>query len=136
MSCGSRIRSIASNRWWLDRCRPSGGLLSWTHPDRFALPMAVVIPFGGASASTTSQPHWAMRERTDALVAAQVGPEATIAGDRLGEGPLLAELRRILRHALGGSGTDGGRGAGGGTPPVVASSHWFPHPWRGAPRFR
>lgn len=78
------------------------GILTFAQPRLYAIPMAVIVTFRGATAADTSEPHQEVGERTDALVATIFGPKARVAGDRLGRQPVLEQLAATLGHARGG----------------------------------
>jgi sulfopyruvate decarboxylase TPP-binding subunit len=78
------------------------GVLTFAQPQVFAIPMAVLVTFRGASSRDGSEPHREVGKRTDALVEAIFGPEARVRGDRMGQQPVLHELALTLRHAQAG----------------------------------
>ena len=78
------------------------GIVSFAQPAIFAIPLAALVTYRGASASDDSEPHQAIGARTDGLVDLIFGPAARIRGDRLGLEPLLPALDQVLGHALTG----------------------------------
>jgi len=60
------------------------GIVSFSHPWIFAIPLAALITYRGATEAEESEPHLAIGERTDGLVSLIFGQDTLIAGDRHG----------------------------------------------------
>ncbi|MFM7268055.1 MAG: hypothetical protein ACKOZT_05645 [Cyanobium sp.] len=78
------------------------GIVSFAHPWIFAIPLAALITYRGASETEESEPHLAIGERTDGLVSLIFGQDSLIAGDRHGLHGVLDPFGRALRHARAG----------------------------------
>lgn len=78
------------------------GIVSFAHPWIFAIPLAALITYRGASEAEESEPHLAIGERTDGLVSLIFGQDSLIAGDRHGLHGVLDPFGRVLRHARAG----------------------------------
>lgn len=80
------------------------GYIAMASPGVFAIPLAMVVTYRGATAADDSEPHQEIGRRTDALVQAIVAPSTVLAGDRLGQDPepLLDGFSRVLRAARSG----------------------------------
>ena len=78
------------------------GIVTFAHPWIFAIPMAALVTFRGASAADESEPHLAIGDRTDGLVSLIFGQDTLIGGDRYGLQGVIDPFRRVLAHAAAG----------------------------------
>ena len=76
--------------------------ISFASPEMFAIPMAAIITFRGATSEDASEPHQAIGRRTDALIRDIFSPGTVIQGDRLGRQDARVGLRAVLQAALAG----------------------------------
>jgi phosphonopyruvate decarboxylase len=77
------------------------GFISFADREVYGVPMCALVTYRGATESDASEPHQAIGRRTDALVSAVFGPEATIEGCRHGR-DARGSLERALRASTGG----------------------------------
>lgn len=75
------------------------GFVSFASPEVFAIPLAVIVTYRGATRADDSEPHQAVGERTDALVRTIFGDRAVINGDRNGHEPVLRCCEQVLQAA-------------------------------------